>query len=876
MFNSYKQQHQFFRIPVLVLICFLYLVVCPLRGQALQKRHLSFSDYALWGHMESGKISPDEKWTCFNMTYQNGADTLFVKSTVTNAVFSFPSGRQALFTKNNHFVYYAGQALHIVDLKNHKSERFNVLPNYTYSEAADKLIMQQAEENKLLIYTPMGKTREIAQVQKFSLSPDTGILIYSTFSFGTNYANLLDLHKDGSSKIIAEGTDYFENFSWNQNSKAVAFYSKSATETVNSLLFYSLKSGDLFELNPKLENSIPKEMEISDKSGNALLVSENSQMVFFKMAVRTAAETVKESNAEIWNTNDKWVFPEEQNYGKFHEQPKLMVWRPSTGSVLPISSDILPHVMLTGDNSHAILSNPQEYEPQFEAEGPRDFYIMDVKTGFKELMLKKQSAVFYDVVCSPQGRYIAYFNAGNWWIYDSKMKSHTNITLRTGTAFEGKFRVFEPLTTFGNPAWNKDDKEILLYDEFDIWAITPDGKKSRRLTRGRELKIRFRIAKIPNTNGLEFKYNGLVIPNIDLEKGLLLKAEGDDGKTGYYSWNKKDGLQPIIYRNSYISDINYSANKKVYFVTEQKFDLPPRLISTKKSSNEKIIYQSNEHHKMFYWGRSELVNFKNSKQRSLKGVLYYPANYYPEKKYPMIVSIYEKQSEELHKYQNPTAYNDAGVNPSVLASLGYFVFLPDIIHESENVGPSTLDCVTAGTQKIIDMGIIDSKRIALLGHSFGGYETLFVVNQTKMFAAAVASGAITDLRSHYLTMGWNNSKPDMWRYGTEEWRLSGKTPFENPADFDRNSPLEWITNLETPLLMWSGKEDTQVDWRQSIEYYLALRRLGKKSVLLLYPGENHVPSKQVNQKDITEKVIQWMDYYLKDKKNYPWIKKAME
>ena len=165
---------------------------------------------------------------------------------------------------------------------------------------------------------------------------------------------------------------------------------------------------------------------------------------------------------------------------------------------------------------------------------------------------------------------------------------------------------------------------------------------------------------------------------------------------------------------------------------------------------------------------------------------------------------------------------------------------------------------------------------ALLGHSFGGYETAFIINHTNMFAAAVASGAITNLWSYYLSVGWNNLKPNMWRFGIEEWRLDGKTPFENPADFDRNSPLESVRQLEIPLLMWSGKEDNQVDWHQSIEYYLALRRLGKKSVLLLYPGENHVPTNPINQKDIFEKVMQWMDYYLKDEKRCSWIKKAME
>lgn len=877
MFKLYRPKKLFSKVPALVLFLILFLVACPVWGQALLKKQLSSSDYGLWGSLEADKISPDENWISYRMAYHSGADTLFLKNTVNNKVLAFPSGGQTLFTKHNYFIYHSGDSIHIIDPERKRKEHFRASQEYSYSESNDLLILHDLVEKKLLIKIPLEKTaREISLVRNYSLSPDSRTLLYSTFSNGINYVYLLDLNKNSASKIIAKGNDAFQNFVWSKSSGATAFHSESGPDAIQSLFFYSLQSSKLFEFNPKLYKTIPPDMILTNKSADALLVADNSEMVFFKMKLKPAAETVQESKVEIWNTNDKWIYTEEQNYGRFHEQPKVMLWQPFSGSIVAISSDILPDIVLTGDNTHAVLSNPQDYEPQFEAQGPRDFYIMDVKTGSKELLLKKQSAIYWDLVPSPGGRYIAYFKEENWWTYDTKTKSHTNITSKTGMPFEGKFRLFEPKTTFGNPAWSKDDKEILLYDEFDIWAVTPDGRSARRLTRGRELKIRFRIAKMPNTNGLKLKYNGLVIPNVDLENGLLLRAEGDDGKTGFFTWKKETGQHPIIYRDSHISDLNYSSKRETYFFTEQKFDLPPRLVSRKKSADIKTIFESNPQHNNFYWGKAELIDFQNSKKQNLKGILYYPADYDPQKKYPMIVNIYEKQSQDLHIYQNPTVYNGSGINSSVLTSQGYFFFLPDIVHENENVGPSSLDCVTAGTQKIIDMGLIDPKKIGLLGHSFGGYETSFIINHTKMFASAVASGAITDLRSYYLSVGWNNSKPNMWRFGTEDWKLSGKTPFENPADFDRNSPLESVRQLDTPLLMWTGKEDTQVDWHQSIEYYLALRRLGKKSVLLLYPGEHHVPINPINQKDIFERVLQWMGYYLKDEKKFQWIKQAME
>lgn len=158
-----------------------------------------------------------------------------------------------------------------------------------------------------------------------------------------------------------------------------------------------------------------------------------------------------------------------------------------------------------------------------------------------------------------------------------------------------------------------------------------------------------------------------------------------------------------------------------------------------------------------------------------------------------------------------------------------------------------------------------------MGHSFGGYETAYVINRTNIFAAAIASGAITDLNSRYLTIGTNTAKPEMWRFASGGWRMGEKTPFYDRVDFDRNSPLAFIGNLQTPLLMWSGKEDTQVDPFQSKAYYMALRRLSKNNIMLFYPNEGHTLLNPINQKDLNERVLQWFAYYLKDEKIYAWI-----
>ena len=157
-----------------------------------------------------------------------------------------------------------------------------------------------------------------------------------------------------------------------------------------------------------------------------------------------------------------------------------------------------------------------------------------------------------------------------------------------------------------------------------------------------------------------------------------------------------------------------------------------------------------------------------------------------------------------------------------------------------------------------------------MGHSFGGYETNFIITQTDIFATAISGGSISDLTSFYLNVGWALSISDMARFQSQQWRI-GKTPFEDPTLYAKNSPVANVSTVHTPLLLWSGKEDWHTNWHQTVEFYMALRRLKKPGVMLLYPEEQHVLTKSYNQKFHSLRVAEWFDYYLKDDHSSNWI-----
>ncbi|PWA10503.1 S9 family peptidase [Flavobacterium laiguense] len=878
--NSSKNFKALCPIIILFLFFILPLVACPLWGQVMRKKELTPSDYHLWGELNLDKIAPDQQWASYRMSYDNGIDTLFVRNTISNKIYSYPSGDNSIFTKNNTFVCLTKQDLHILNLKTGKQEIIKLVSQYAYSQFTDHLIINfhsERDKDELLIRTPLGKiVKEVQDVTYFTLSPNEQELVYSTFSNNKYALLLIDLKQANSEKsLLKGGEDKFDGFTWQKDGKSLAFLGQSENLSDKTLFYYTLANDKLYKLNSLTHPNFPNNAYIALDQNFELLISDDVQKVFFAFKNKPNLPQNKEdSNVEVWNANDKWIYPQKQKQGQFREYAKLALWLPLSNLSKPITTTQLPNVMLSGNQEYAILSNPKEYEPQFEYQGNRDFYIMNLKTFEKSILLKNHSGNLTNSIASPTGKYIAYFKENNWWIYNSIDRTHKNITAKIGGKFMGKVYKLVAESPYGNPGWNLDDKEIIVYDQYDLWAIKADGSSFRRLTHGRESKISYRIADLPNKNTANLIYDGLQSNTVDLEKELFLRAEAEDGKTGYFKWKSDSDVKPIVFGDRYTDEFSYNSKKRNFFYREQEFGLPPRLVSKEDSCEAKLFFQSNPQHYNYNWGTSELIEFQNSKRQDLKGVLFYPANYDPKKKYPMIVHVYELQSKELHRYINPTYYNEIGFSSTIFTSKGYFVFLPDIIHENGNPGISATDCVVAGTRRIIDLGLVNSNKIGLIGHSFGGYETAFIITQTELFATAVAGASVTDLNSFYFTVGWNTGRPDMWRFQSEQWKMVN-TPFEDPLGYQRNSPITSADNVTTPLLLWTGKEDQQVDWHQSIEYYLALRRLGKKNTMLLYPKEGHSILNPTNQKDLMDRVQQWFGFYLKDELPTAWISKQL-
>jgi dipeptidyl aminopeptidase/acylaminoacyl peptidase len=249
-----------------------------------------------------------------------------------------------------------------------------------------------------------------------------------------------------------------------------------------------------------------------------------------------------------------------------------------------------------------------------------------------------------------------------------------------------------------------------------------------------------------------------------------------------------------------------------------------------------------------------------------------PENFDPKQKYPMIVYIYEKLSDGVHRFVDPRPGHS--VNPSFYASNGYLIFMPDIVYTIGYPGQSALKCVLPAVQAVVDQGFVNEDAIGIQGHSWGGYQIAYMVTQTNRFKAAAPGALVANMTSAYSGIRWGTGLPRQFQYEHTQSRIGGSL-WEEPLRFIENSPVFQAHRVQTPILMLHNDADDAVPWYQGIEFYLALRRLNKEAYFFNYNGEPHGIRRRPNQKDYTRRLQEFFDHFLKGAPSPEWMEKGI-
>jgi dipeptidyl aminopeptidase/acylaminoacyl peptidase len=264
-----------------------------------------------------------------------------------------------------------------------------------------------------------------------------------------------------------------------------------------------------------------------------------------------------------------------------------------------------------------------------------------------------------------------------------------------------------------------------------------------------------------------------------------------------------------------------------------------------------------------------VIDYTTSRGDALQAALYYPAGYIAGHRYPTIVTLYERLSDEVHDYVSPSDMDESNI--AIFTELGYCVIAPDIRYRPRDPGVSTVDAVTAAVARAVALGVTDAARVGVIGHSWGAYESAFLATHTvHTFAAAVAGSPITDLISQYGDHHWSTGIAETDHIETGQQRM--QVPYWDDVDaYVRNSPIFGVPNMTTPLLLEAGDQDGEVFWHQSVELYNAARRAGKPVVLLQYLDEDHALDNFDNRRDYQRRILAWFGHFLKSETAPPWI-----
>ncbi len=492
-----------------------------------------------------------------------------------------------------------------------------------------------------------------------------------------------------------------------------------------------------------------------------------------------------------------------------------------------------------------------------------DLWVTYTSTGERSMLLEK---VRYSWPSSG-GRYILSFDGTHYWADDlingGRVALTKNIDAQFGnTEYDTPTDLRPP---YGLSGWLKDDEAVLLRDRFDVWQVALDGTGGQRLTDGARGQNHYRLLDLDREE-----------PAYDRDQPLYFHFRGDwTEHQGFARLDPDQGIaQPLIELPKGVSSLTKAKDAEVYaFQIAARDDSPDWFVADAELVEPRQVTATNDFLDEFYWTRAELVEWTSDAGVPLQGCLLYPANHDPNVKAPMIVYTYEKLSQQLHSWRNPS--DTDYYNQVVWTQAGYFVLLPDIIYRAREPGPSALDAVRPAVAKVVEMGLVDAAKVGLIGHSWGGYQAAYLPTRTDIFAASVAGAPLTDFVSFMGQIHWSGGIPETSHWETGQGRM--EVPYwEDPEAHRRSSPLEKVHEMNTPMLMTFGDDDGSVDWDQGTEFYNYARRAGKQMVLLVYEGEGHGLRKDANRRDYHRRILEWFGHYLKGDPAPAWITEGVK
>lgn len=894
---------------------------------AQQKRSLTHLDYDSWESVSSERISKNGAWAGFEINPQDGDGRLEIVSHQNeNQKNIIPRASRLYFSNNSEFAvgkinpqkdsvhYYKlkktkaenmpKDSLFILNLKNQIIDKHARVKSFSLPEKEgnwvaihfEKELLQKEEKSvdvdttivrnvpkekrrksegtKLLVLSLEGPAKfEFHRVKNYGFSENGEYFFYIKAQEDTlkNTGIFLLNLKTGVSKIIdVKKTDYF-NPVFSSNNKYLSYLTtedsiKSKKPYYDLFLYETQK-----ETNQKIaaKDFLGIEGRIS-KEGR-LFFSEDESRLFFGTSPDYVSYSYEEDSTildedrvslDIWGWQENEIQPMQlKNRKREENRTFLSMYNLKTKKILPIGDQDISKINVDSKAKSkygiGLDDTPYRRNYSWDIQIGQDLYLVDLETGNKSLI---QKDVPGNPQLSPSFKYIYWYDNrdSSWVSYDILHKNFKNLTKDLESVFYNEQHDSPSLpSSYGTAGWLKGDEGFLLYDKYDIWKIDPTSKSkpiNLTLGQGRDSNISFRRVK------LEKEEEG-----IDPTKPFMLSAFHETNKkSGFFKGDIYGNKLPeqIIFSDHRYFGLNKAENADKFLVRRSTFQEYADVFATdSEMTSLRKLSTANPQQANVKWGSVELVDYLANDGTPLQGLLFKPEGFDPTIKYPMISYFYERNSDGLHNYRAP-APSASTINIPYFVSNDYLVFVPDIKYDLGLPGPSAYNCIIPGVQAIVARGYVDAENLAIQGQSWGGYQVAHLITRTNLFKAAGAGAPVVNMTSAYGGIRWGSGMSRMFQYEQTQSRIGG-TLWEKPFYYLENSPLFFMDRVTTPVLIMHNDDDGSVPWYQGIEMFMALKRLNKPAWLLQYNGEDHNLRLRKNRKDLSIRLSQFFDHYLK-------------
>lgn len=904
-----------------------------------QKRAISHEDYDLWKSLSSVKISDSGAIVIseIDLVTKRGDGHINIYNTETGKTFEFPRGYNAMISASENYVVFKQKPEYeVIRSKKKKDAKKDDLPKdilFIYDVKANAiydsilntkgyqmpeklegwLVIEKFKEKKekkgekekdsiqetkkdtlekkvnlaykqdyALVYHFKNKKRDtIHQIKSIAIPEKGNTFLYALKREKKKEKDLgVYRYEVGEGrKILIDSSKYlYDKLAVDYTGDQFAFRAAPDSTAVDSLRYelHFLKGEKLQMLVDTADLNLKKGWKLAnDKS---LFFSENGKRLYFgsKPDIRLERDTtlLEEEIAEVdvWTWKDKLIQPEQKAKEKeLNLKAYLSYYDTEQNNFVQLQDEIIDKMIfnkkITQNYILGVSSQPYDISRSWVYPWRRDYYVINTKTGERNLALQEATL---DPVISPDGKYAIYFNmdAQHWFSLNLETSEKKNLTAGLSVAFYDEDDDHPTLPfPYGFGGFDKDGK-ALVYDKFDIWQLTLDGrKKPKILTKnGSKENIEYRLENLdPEHKELATYLNdNLLVTSFD----KTTKA------SGLFVLRKGKLAAKISTSDFLIRGYQKSKNANVFTYTQENFQKYPDLQLSKNGFvNSTQITDLNPHQKDFKWGSVDQFSWTAYDGTKLDGLIYKPADFDASKKYPLITYFYEKRADSYRRYATPSPSRSI-VNPAYLTSNGYVMFVPDIVYKDGHPGNSAYNCIVSGVEALEKLGYIDSENMALQGQSWGGYQTAYLITKTNKFKAAMAGAPVSNMTSAYGGIRWTSGLSRAFQYERSQTRI-GKSLWEGLDLYIENSPLFSIPQIETPLLMMHNDADGAVPYYQGIEMFMGMRRLQKPVWLLVYNKEAHNLTKIKNRQDLSIRMMQFFDHYLKGDPAPVWMTKGL-